>query len=233
MSKRFKIVLAVRFLGYFIFLIGVISVVFMLGPVFQVEASYRIDKLRGIERTVPNNVITSETSGSAEEEGDQGSSSFGAVQTSENSIIPISTEYGIVIEKINANAQIIAGVNPGSEREYVSALGKGVAEAAGSTKPGEPGNLYLFSHSTDAPWNIVRFNAIFYLLRELEVGDRVIIFYQNKRYDYVVFDKTIAKPSDVSFLTNRYDAPVLTLQTCDPPGTLLNRLIIRAKLVSS
>ncbi len=108
-----------------------------------------------------------------------------------------------------------------------------MAEALGSTPPGQPGNLYLFSHSTDAPWNIIRYNAIFYLLRELEPGDRIIIFYQKKRYDYVVFDKTITKPDDVSFLINRYDVPVLTLQTCDPPGTLFNRLIVRAKLVNS
>ncbi len=138
-----------------------------------------------------------------------------------------------MIEKINANARVIPNVNPANEREHVEALKYGVAEALGSTPPGQPGNLYLFSHSTDAPWNIVRFNAIFYLLRELEPGDRVIIFYKNKRYDYIVFDKAVVSPSDVAYLTNKYDFPVLTLQTCDPPGTLLNRLVVRARLVNS
>ena len=137
------------------------------------------------------------------------------------------------IEKINANAKIIPNVDAGNEKQYVNALTEGVAEALGSTPPGQPGNLYLFSHSVDAPWNIIRFNAIFYLLRELEAGDRVIVFYQNKRYDYIVYDKAIVSPQDVSFLTNKYKEPVLTLQTCDPPGTLLNRLIVRAKLVNS
>lgn len=195
----------------------------MLGPMVQAEVKYRTDKFMGVKRSVPN-VYTSE--------GQNLSSSFAAVQSSQNSIVPVSTEFGIVIEKINANAKIIPNIDPGNEREYVSALTKGVAQAAGSTEPGKPGNLYLFSHSTDAPWNIVRFNAIFYLLRELEAGDRVIIFYQDRRFDYVVFDKNITSPADISYLTNRYNAPVLTLQTCDPPGTLLNRLIIRAKLVS-
>lgn len=227
MNKRFKLVLLIRFLGYLIFFTGLISFIFMLGPLIQAEAGYRIDKIRGIKRTVPI-VITSQT-----ENGQQGNVSFADVKVSEENIIPVSTDYGIVIEKINANAKVVANVNPANEREYVAALQLGVAEALGSTHPGKPGNLYLFSHSTDAPWNIIRFNAIFYLLRELESGDRVIIFYQNKRYDYVVFDKNITSPNDVSFLTNRYDAPVLTLQTCDPPGTLLNRLVIRAKLISS
>lgn len=208
----------------------------MLGPLVQAEFKYRVDRAFGVKRTIAN-VVGSKafTPGEAEHtpEVSSGPGNFNSVKASENQIVPVSTEFGIVIEKINANAKIIPNVNPGNENEYVSALTQGVAEALGSTSPGQPGNLYLFSHSTDAPWNIVRFNAIFYLLRELDKGDRVIIFYQNKRYDYIVFDRTIASPTDVSYLTNRYNEPVLTLQTCDPPGTLLNRLIVRAKLVNS
>lgn len=230
MSKRFKIIFIVRFIGYLLFFIGLIGFIFMLGPLVQAEAGYRISRILGVKRTVPI-IVSSASQPEATESG--GPVNFSGVSSSENSIIPVSTEYGIVIEKINANARIIPSVSPADERQYVSALGQGVAEALGSTPPGEKGNLYLFSHSTDAPWNIIRYNAIFYLLRELEPGDRVIIFYKNRRYDYIVFDKTIASPNDVSFLTNKYDMPVLTLQTCDPPGTLLNRLIIRAKLVNS
>ncbi len=229
MTKRFKKILFVRFIGYLVFLTGLITFIFMLGPVVQAEIGYRKDRLLGVQRIVPNIVIPEE--GQATASG--GPVDFGNVSASENNIIPVSTEYGIVIEKINANAKVIAGVNPASEREYQIALQQGVAEALGSTPPGQPGNLYLFSHSTDAPWNIVRYNAIFYLLRELEPGDRVIIFYKNKRYDYIVFDKQIVNPNDVSYLTNKYEEPVLTLQTCDPPGTLLNRLVVRAKLVNS
>lgn len=231
MSKRFKIILFIRFLGYLVFFTGLISFIFMLGPVIQAEFNYRVDKTLGIKRTVAEIApLGQQGEGSTVEEGPV---SFSNVSASENTIVPVSTEYGIVIEKINANARVIADVNPANEKEYTQALTQGVAAALGSTLPGQPGNLYLFSHSTDAPWNIVRYNAIFYLLRELEPGDRVIIFYQNRRYDYIVFDKIIASPTDVSYLTNRYEDPVLTLQTCDPPGTLLNRLIVRAKLVNT
>lgn len=224
MSTKFKIVFLVRFLGYFLFFTGCFGVVFILGPLIQVEFGYRLDKAMGVKRVVADRPAFSpapETPG------------FESVSSPEKVIQPISTEYGIVIEKINANAKVIPNVNPAKESEYSTALKDGVAEALGSTPPGVPGNLYLFSHSTDAPWNIIRFNAIFYLLRELEVGDRIIIFYANRRYDYIVFDKIVASANDVSYLTNTYDVPVLTLQTCDPPGTLLKRLIIRAKLISS
>jgi len=232
MSKRFKTVLAVRFLGYLTFFTGLLGFVFIVGPVFQAEMKYRTDRILGVERTVSDNIITSDGT-PVPQPTVEGPSTFESVSAKDNVITPVSTEYGIVIEKINANAKIVANVDPTKEVEYVAALGHGVAEAAGSTPPGQPGNLYLFSHSTDAPWNIIRFNAIFYLLKELAVGDRVIIFKDHKRYDYVVFDKAVVSPNDISFLTNRYDAPVLTLQTCDPPGTLLRRLVVRAKLVSS
>ena len=231
MSKRYKTILAVRFIGYLIFLSGLITFLFILGPLIQVEFKYRADKTFGVKRTVATTISQPSsipTQDQAEEAG-----GFENIKAAENEIVPVSTQFGIVIEKINGNAKVVANVNPGSEKEYVAALKQGVAAALGSTPPGQPGNLYLFSHSTDAPWNIIRFNAIFYLLRELDKGDRVIIFYQDRRYDYIVYDKVIASPADVSYLTNKYETPVLTLQTCDPPGTLLNRLIVRAKLVNS
>ncbi len=234
MSKRYKITLGIRFLGYLIFFNGLAVFIFLLGPLVSVEVKYRADKVLGVKRTIaPLNPASPAPRQSPTTDTTSGGESFANIKANENEIVPVSTEFGIVIEKINANAKVVANVNAGDEREYTRALQDGVAEALGSTPPGQNGNLYLFSHSTDAPWNIVRFNAIFYLLRELDTGDRVIIFYQNKRYDYIVFDKIIASPYDVSYLNNKYSVPVLTLQTCDPPGTLLNRLIIRAKLVNS
>lgn len=236
MTAGYKFVFTIRFLGYFLFFCGLASFVIILGPLVSAEAKYRTDRILGVRRTISNNVVTS-TNNTVNDTNNNnvasGSSSFGEIKASENTIVPVSTEFGIVIEKIDANAKIIPNVNPANEKQYVNALQYGVAQALGSTLPGEPGNLYLFSHSVDAPWNIIRFNAIFYLLKELNAGDRIIVFYQNRRYDYVVFDKKVVSPSDVSYLTNRYDVPVLTLQTCDPPGTLLNRLIVRARLVNS
>lgn len=229
MSNRYKIVFAIRFSGYLLFFTGILAIVFLLGPLLQAEVKYRTNRVFGVKRMISNVV----TSGESVISDSGGPNSFSNTEAKANQIIPVSTEFGIVIEKIDANAKIIPNVDPGNEKEYSKALQSGVAQALGSTLPGENGNLYLFSHSTDAPWNIIRFNAVFYLLRELESGDRVIIFYQNKRFDYIVFDKQVVSPADVSFLTNRYDLPVLTLQTCDPPGTLINRLIVRAKLVNS
>ena len=211
--------------------------ILQFGPTVLAEFNYRKDQLFGVKYTVASTPIVITSSGQTQEDtspDSQGSSGFGDIAgASENIIKPVSTDYSLVIEKINANAKVIANVDPGVEKEYTAALKEGIAEAKGSTKPGEPGNLFLFSHSTDAPWNISRYNAIFYLLRELEPGDRAIVYYQGRRYDYIVFDRVITTPTDISYLINRYDKSVLTMQTCDPPGTTLNRLIVRAKLAGS
>ena len=237
-SPRYKRILFIRFFAYFIFFTGMISLIAEFGPVMRSELKYRTDQWLGVKYSVEPALVTSDGSAIVEPDPsasptDGGGFGFGALTASESVIKPVSTEYGIVIEKINANALVVPGVDPGDEKQYSEALSKGVAAAKGSTNPGEPGNLYIFSHSTDAPWNIIRFNAVFYLLRELEKGDKIIVFYNNRRYDYFVFDKTVVNPTDISFLVNRYDKPVLTLQTCDPPGTVLNRLIVRAQLQGS
>lgn len=226
MTKRFRIVLVVRFVGYLLFFTGAFFFLLLLGPLVQAESVYRYEKLLGIKHTIPTII-------SSDNQTVTGPDSFGGISATGSVITPISTDFGIVIEKINANAKVIANINPGNEREYGLALTEGVAHAVGTKFPGEKGNIYLFSHSTDASWNIIRFNAIFYLLRELEKGDRVVTFYKDRRYDYIVFDKAVVDPKDVSYLTNNYNESVLTLQTCDPPGTLFKRLVVRAKLVGS
>lgn len=233
MSKHYKFVLFVRFTGYLIFIIGIFGLVGILGPLAQVEGVYRFDQAFHIKHVIPNIITSSGQNSTNTNSSTSGPASFGGLSASSEVITPISTDFGIVIEKINANARVIPNVDPTNEKDYTQALAKGVAHAAGTSLPGQKGNIYLFSHSTDAPWNIIRFNAIFYLLRELESGDKVVMFYNNKRYDYIVFDKHIVDPNDVSYLTNQYNESILTLQTCDPPGTLFKRLIVRAKLLGT
>lgn len=228
---RYRKIFLIRFLGFFLTQVGILTLVLIIEPVLSEELKYRLDQVSGTQHVLPQ-VVTSVNQGSYSAETSQDEQGFGDLENTGGEIItPIDTNFGIVIEKINANARVVANVDPSDEKDYTQALAKGVAHAKGTTFPGQKGNIYLFSHSVDAPWNIVRYNAIFYLLSKLETGDRVIMFYQGKRYDYIVFDKAIVNPDDTHYLTDSYEESILTLQTCDPPGTLLNRLIVRAKLV--
>lgn len=243
---KFRKIFLTRFLGFSFIQIGLVTILLIVEPVVTEEGKYQINQLLGIKHSLPQ-IVTSQLrppmadfAGQTESTGPasqtspgKAKSGFGDLKSDESIIVPKDTNFGIVIEKINANAKVISDVDPGNEKDYAQALSKGVAHAKGTSFPGQKGNIYLFSHSVDAPWNIVRFNAVFYLLGKLDKGDRIIMFYQGKRYDYFVFDKSVVSPEDTNFLTDSYSDSVLTLQTCDPPGTLLNRLVVRAKLAGS
>ena len=145
-------------------------------------------------------------------------------------VTPTSTDFGIVIEKIGVNAPIIADVPVTNKGAYLSALQKGVAQASGTAKPGQVGNSYLFAHSALDFWNFGPYSGVFNLLRKLETGDRIVIFYQGQRFDYYVTSKEVVSGFNTEPLSRTFGTAHLTLQTCDPPGIALNRLIVTAEL---
>jgi sortase A len=146
------------------------------------------------------------------------------------SITPVNTDFAIIIPKLDVNAVIAQDVNAANYDEYNAALKKGAAHALGTVYPGQDGNSYIFAHSTLNFWEIGRYNAVFTLLRKLELGDLIVTFYQGQRYDYTVTEKHILDANDIRYITPKADGRQLTLQTCDPPGTALRRLIIIAKM---
>lgn len=152
-------------------------------------------------------------------------------QGAEILITPLSIEFGVVIPKIFANVAVTPNVNPADAQVYQSVLKQsgGVAHAAGSAFPNEDGTVYIFGHSTDSNVNVSRFNAVFYLLRKLEAGDIVLVYYQGQEYRYTVKYKKVADPTDLSDITDVAAPRRLVLQTCWPPGTTWKRLLIVAE----
>ncbi|MFH0863512.1 MAG: sortase [Candidatus Gottesmanbacteria bacterium] len=142
---------------------------------------------------------------------------------------PVNSDFSIIIPKIDARAAIIPNVDAGDESIYGEALKKGVAQAKGTCFPGMNCRMYLFAHSTSSAIFVAQYNAVFYLLRELELGDQIVIYYQNKRILYEVNDKKIVNAQDVDYINNPGINEELILQTCDPPGTTINRLLVFAK----
>jgi LPXTG-site transpeptidase (sortase) family protein len=154
-------------------------------------------------------------------------------QPSPLKITPVSTDFGIVIEKIGANAPIVADVDTTSHAAYMEAMREGVAHAKGTAKPNEVGNVYLFAHSTLNFWEYGPYATVFTTLHQLVPGDKIVVFYQGKRYDYRVAEKEIVPGFDTTPLDRSSTRRLLTLQTCDPPGTTWRRLIVIAELVYS
>ena len=144
-------------------------------------------------------------------------------------IAPLSTDFGIVIPKLGINSRVVKNVDPNNAYIYQKALSQGVAHAKGTALPNEPGNVFIFSHSSENFYEAVRYNSIFYLLTKLEIGDALSLYYENKRFDYHVSEKKIVNPEETKYLNKKSDQSQLTLMTCYPPGTNLKRLIVVAK----
>ncbi|MDO8609628.1 MAG: sortase [bacterium] len=147
-------------------------------------------------------------------------------------LVPEDPNFSIVIPKIGANSRIIPNVDSSNETAYLDALKIGVAHAMGTAFPGEGGHIFLFAHSTDYFWNVGSYNAVFYLLYKLENGDEVNVFYKQQRYVYKIIGREIVDPSKVEYLTRKTNKEFLTLQTCWPPGTTLQRLLLFATRVA-
>lgn len=223
-SKEITRFLALKTVGNFLLLFALYGVGATFGPALYFEVAYQIHQIQGVTYTVAD----SAPSGATNVQREAAPSLF--VNGQSQLLIPKDTQFDILIPKIGANAQVFANVDPASEDNYLPILKKGVAHARGTALPGEPGSIYLFAHSTDNFWDVGLYNAVFYLLKNLNNGDGVTLFYQGKRFDYKVADSKIVDPSDVSFITqSRTTDSQLVLQTCWPPGTTWKRLLVIAK----
>lgn len=187
----------------------VIGILFTFGPLVKQEISYSLYKPSAVDLVNAKN--TSDIQKEAQD--------FG-----------VNSYFSIVIPKIGAKANIIANVDMNSEKEYDAALMEGVAHAKGTYFPGQGKEIFLFAHSTNSPFNVRAYNAVFYLLDKMKVGDDVVMYFSDKRYVYRVGETRIVGPNDISFL-NKDDGETLILQTCYPPGTSWNRLLVLAKPV--
>ena len=146
-------------------------------------------------------------------------------------------ENRIVIPKIGKNIPLI-DVNhdaTGSYSEmhsvFMEELKKWVVRYPGTARPGEEGNVFIFGHSSNYPWIPSEYNEVFALLDQLQNGDEIIVFYHQKKYTYVVSDRATIKPGDTTALEKRDPKKRwLSLMTCWPIGTTLERLIIFADI---
>lgn len=147
------------------------------------------------------------------------------------SIDPVNKDFSLIIPKIGVNTGVIPTVNPTDPGVYREALKKGVAHASTSFLPDEDGTVYLFSHSTNYDWFVKDLNAVFYLLKNLSEDDLIVIYYKGRQYTYKLREKRVVKPTETSYLIPQKGTKTLILQTCWPPGSTAERLLLFADLV--
>lgn len=202
-------------------IIGAVLVVYAFTPFILEEGWYRFLQFRHQKYVLDTNESSESTQ-----------SVFGKLISGRNlTIEPVNRDFSLVIEKIGLNAPIIMGVSVTDPKKYNEALKDGIAHAITSDLPStDPSNVYLFAHTSFNFWGINKYATTFNLLRKMNIGDEVNIFYHNKRYVYEVVNREIMSGWNTYPLTRPVLEPILTMQTCDPPGTTFNRLVVTAKL---
>jgi LPXTG-site transpeptidase (sortase) family protein len=145
---------------------------------------------------------------------------------------PVGPESKIIIPKINLEVPIVYGLDSVDEKQIQDGLEQGVVHYASSPEPGEIGNTVIVGHSSNNILNSGKYKFAFVLLKRLETEDTFFVQKDGVRYTYKVYEKKIVPPTDVSVLGPTDRANTITLITCDPPGTSINRLIIHAEQIS-
>lgn len=148
--------------------------------------------------------------------------------------VAVSADPKLIIPKINVDVPVVYDTTPDSNSQ-LKAMESGIAYfgiPGANSKPGQIGNTVLSGHSSNDIIDSGAYKFIFARLDHLNKGDSVYLNYESKRYTYIVTKKEVVKPTDVSKLVYATDKPILTLITCTPLGTSLNRLLVTAEQVS-
>lgn len=149
-------------------------------------------------------------------------------------VVAVDPAPKLIIPKINVDVPVIYDTTTDYDSQ-MKAMEQGVAWfgfPGANSKPGQIGNTVLSGHSSNDVIDPGAYKFIFARLDQLNNGDMIYINYESKRYSYTVTKKEVVKPTDVQKLVYATDKPVLTLITCTPLGTSLNRLLVTAEQVS-
>lgn len=129
----------------------------------------------------------------------------------------IPKEDTLVIPSMNLQQKIYEG---GEET-----LNKGIWHMPNNGSPTNGGNTVLSGH---------RFTyggpAVLYHMDKVKKGDKIVIFWKQKKYEYKVSDILVVEPTRVE-IQEPTEEPMLTIYTCTPLVTASHRLVIQAKPV--
>jgi sortase A len=148
--------------------------------------------------------------------------------------VTVTQDPKLIIPKINVDVPVAYDISTDYATQ-MAAMAKGLAHfpiAGANSHPGQIGNTVLAGHSSNDLFDTGDYKFIFAQLEKLTIGDSIYANYKGKRYTYVVTKTQVVAPTDVSALVYPTNKPILTLITCTPLGTSLNRLLVTAEQVS-
>lgn len=139
----------------------------------------------------------------------------------DNVIIP--EENRLLIPKIGVNAEIVEGKSLGIINKA------GVWHEIPSTNPTTAGNMVIAGHRFKfLPPN----QSTLYSMDKVDVGDEIIIFWEQEKYTYQVYETEVVEPTAVQ-IRDDHGFKELTIYTCTPLWTTKQRLVVKAKPVDN
>jgi len=145
----------------------------------------------------------------------------------------------VVIPKIGKNIPLLDVENRNIDWQnelndiFMKELEKGIIRYPWSSKPGEDWVSFIFGHSSNLPWMKWKYNDIFSTLDNVVFWDEVIVYYGQEKFTYKIREKKVIRPWDVSVLKRNQNRSEISLMTCWPVWTTLNRLIVTWELVKN
>lgn len=146
-------------------------------------------------------------------------------------------ENRVVIPKIGKNIPLVDLQNKTVQNVkqlediFMKELVNGIVRYPWSARPWEVGNSFIFGHSSNFPWLEWKYNDVFALMDHLEFWDKIITYYWQTKYVYKIKEKKVIRPGDTSVLKRNNNISEITLMTCRPVGTTLNRMVVVWELV--
>jgi len=119
------------------------------------------------------------------------------------------------IPRLNVDAPVVQG--DGWEQ-----LKKGVGQHIGSANPGQNGNVVLTAHNDV-------YGELFRHLDQLQPGDNVIVYTQQRQHVYVVDRTVLVEPTAVEVMAST-GSPTVTLISCYPYLVDSQRIVVFARL---
>lgn len=156
------------------------------------------------------------------------------VNPNENLEVPPSQDNRLIIPKLNIDVPVDFNAKPDNDSQ-MAAMNSGVAYfgiPGADAKPGQIGNFGIAGHSSNQWYDTGAYKFIFVNLSELTKGDSIYVNYGGTRYTYTVTKSQVVNPDQISALQDNAQKPEVTLITCTPAGTALQRLLVTAEQVA-
>lgn len=133
----------------------------------------------------------------------------------------IPDENRLVIPSIGVDAEILEG-----ESLNVLNRSEGVWHEPNTGDPVNGGNLVVSGHRFQfLPPNMVTL----YNLDKTETGDKLIVYWNKKEYDYEVKDVFVVEPTQIEIRDSTPGKAEVTVYTCTPLWNNTHRLVVKAE----